>query len=310
MSNIKSVKSIGKYQTYDLEIPHSDHQFYLANGVLTSNSHATAYAIDSYWCAYLLTHHEEEWLCAYLESMSTTPDKRAKAFSEVKALGYQIVDIDINYATGTWTVLPGKKLMPSINSCKGVGDAAVEEIMQFRPYRTLEEMLWNEDGSWRHSKFNKRAFETLIKIGAFQSLDIVGEGKLFKNYHHMHETIFGVHKEEITKKRKGVVATVEEEIEHFELIKKSTKTNSREGVDNFYNLVKQCENVLPWTKVEQAQNAIDVFGVVDILSLVNQNTITALNNKNVKSVESLENVNDCDIVWFVSIPIEGKNNFR
>lgn len=41
MSNIKSVKTIGKARTYDIEVAHTDHQFYLANGVLTSNSYLT-----------------------------------------------------------------------------------------------------------------------------------------------------------------------------------------------------------------------------------------------------------------------------
>ena len=63
-----------------------------------NKSHAVAYALDSYYCAWLMTYFEEEWLCAYLESMEGNPDKRGKAFSEVKALGYEIVPIDINHA--------------------------------------------------------------------------------------------------------------------------------------------------------------------------------------------------------------------
>ena len=38
-NNIKSIKQIGKAQTYDIEVAHPDHQFYLANGILTSNSY-------------------------------------------------------------------------------------------------------------------------------------------------------------------------------------------------------------------------------------------------------------------------------
>ena len=79
-----------------------------------NKSHAVAYAIDSYYCAWLMTYYEEEWLCAYLESMEGNPDKRGKAFSEVQTLGYEIVPIDINYADKNWTILKGKKFMLSL----------------------------------------------------------------------------------------------------------------------------------------------------------------------------------------------------
>ncbi len=48
MPRISSIEFTGKQQTYDLEVAHHDHQYYLSNGILQSNSHAVAYAIDSY----------------------------------------------------------------------------------------------------------------------------------------------------------------------------------------------------------------------------------------------------------------------
>ena len=85
MSNIVSVKKVERAQTYDLEINHPDHQFYLANGILTSNSHAISYAMDSFYCAWLLTHYEAEWLCSYMESMIGNTESRSKAISEIKS---------------------------------------------------------------------------------------------------------------------------------------------------------------------------------------------------------------------------------
>lgn len=185
MPKVKSFKSIGLQQAYDIEVNHPDHQFYLANGLLTSNSHAVSYAIDSYMCAWLLTYYEPEWLCAYMETQENSPDKRSDAIAELKSFGYEIVKVDINYATDEWTIMPDKKFMPSFLTVKGVGKAAIDEIERFRPYKTVTDLLWNEDGTWRHSKFNKRALESLIKICAFESMDIVGKGKTFSSYQHM-----------------------------------------------------------------------------------------------------------------------------
>jgi hypothetical protein len=120
-TNIGSIEYFGDHDTYDLEVEHSDHQFYLPNGILTSNSHAVAYAIDSYMCAWLLTHYESEWLCTYLESMSANSEDRSKAFAEAKNLGYTIKSVDINQSGSEWTALPNKTLVKIFGTIKGVG---------------------------------------------------------------------------------------------------------------------------------------------------------------------------------------------
>src|ERR1700761_2721181 len=66
MTNIKSITPIADGQTYDLEVDHPDHQFYLSNGVLTSNSHAIMYSFISYTTAYLKAHYPLEFLLANL----------------------------------------------------------------------------------------------------------------------------------------------------------------------------------------------------------------------------------------------------
>lgn len=285
MSNIISVEEIGEHQTYDLEVDHPDHQFYLANGVLTSNSHAVSYAIDSYWCAWLMTYYEEEWLCAYLESMSGNGDHRAKAFGEVKALGYSIVPIDINHATTGWTILPGKKFMPSMSSCKGVGEIAVAEIEEMRPFSSLEEILWNPDGTWRPSKFNKRSLESLIKIRAFESLGIVGEGKLFESYKQMHEIL----------------------IENANEIKKSSRRDPMRGKSAFGELLKTTRGMGEWSKTELVEYSQELLGALDVGLLVSDELLTRLESKGIRPVDQWDKK---DIYWAIvsdAIPKKTKN---
>jgi DNA polymerase III alpha subunit len=238
-----------------------------------NKAHAVAYAIDSYWCAWLMTHHEEEWLSAYMESMSTTPDKRAKAFSEVKQLGYTIVPIDINLASTAWTVLPGKRLVPSFLSCKGIGKSAIEEIVENRPFASIEELLWNDDGTWRPSKFNKRSLESLIKIGAFESMDIIGEGKLFNSYHHMHEVI----------------------VENMDLIKKTNKKDPHIGRKTFFELTRAlAPDIHEWSRKELAEHKIDVFGTLDVTSLIDPAVLDRLEKKGVRPIDDWDKK---DIYW-------------
>lgn len=262
-------------ETYDLELEHEDHQFYLSNGILTSNSHAVAYAIDSWWTAYLLTYYEEEWLSAYIESMIVSPLKKAKAIGELKRLGYTISNIDINYADMNWTVLPGKRFMPSMISCKGIGETAVQEILERRPFKSIEDLLFNEDGTWRPNKFNRRSLETLIRIRALDSLGCVGEGKLFSSYRHMYEVL----------------------IENSDKIKKTNKKDPFIGKKNMYELARTLGPIEEWTRKELVENEIDAFGNLDVLALVGPEILEKLEQHGIKSIDDLEE-GDTEICWF------------
>ena len=244
-------------------------------------SHAVSYAIDSYYCAWLLTYFEEEWLCAYLEAMSGNDEKRAKAFSEVKSLGYKIVNIDVNYATKSWTILDGKRFMPSFLSCKGIGEAAVDEVMELRPFKSVEDMLWDADGNWRLSKFNKRAIEALVAIKGFDSLDCVGEGKTFTSYQQMNEVL----------------------INHMPEIKKTSKKNPNVGRDAFKALLAETADIEEWSRMEVVNNSIKFLGSFNASLLVPDALVDKLNEKGVKAIDE---VSGSDIYWFIISDIKPK----
>jgi len=243
------------------------------SGYAFNKSHAVAYAVDSYYCAWLLKYYEEQWLASYLEVMSRNDDDRAKAFSEVRELGYQIVPIDVQYASTEWTVLPGKKLMPSLLACKGVGISAAEELIRMRPFSTLEELLWDENGQWKLSKFNRRALEAMVNVEAFNSLDIIGEEKLFKNYAHMYKVL----------------------IENNNEIKKSTKKEPALGKRRFFELARELRDCNDWTRQEYIDKLIGVFGSVDVDRLVPAEIIKRLANKGVVSIDEYMGNN---VYWF------------
>jgi DNA polymerase III alpha subunit len=239
-------------------------------------SHAVGYAFDSYITAWLMTYHQDQWLTAYLESMSNNPDDRAKAFSEIRSLGYKIVPIDINHAGSGWTILPGKQFMPSFTTVKGIGDAAVIEILEERPYKCIEDVLWDENGFWKHSKFNKRALEALINIGAFQSLDCTGEDKLFSSYAHMYEVI----------------------ITHINDIKKRTSKEPQKGRQEFYRLAHELrDKVEPWSRRDLALKSIAHFGSLDVGALVEPQLLDVFVAKGVPNIDEFE---EPGVHWFVA----------
>lgn len=251
-----------------------------------NKSHAVSYAINSYYCAWMMTYYEEEWLCAYLESMEGNADKRAKAFSEVASLGYKIVPLDINEADKNWTILPGKRFMPSFMSCKGVGEAAVDEIIANRPYKTIKTMLWTKEGKWRHSKFNKKAMESLIKVRAFKSMDLVATDtgisfSEFESYKHMLETL----------------------IPNWGSIRKSLKRNAWEGFSNFKKCLEDSRGLQEFTKKEIIFNENEIFGYVSPETIITESQIQKLYNKDIRPLGEWDNE---WLYWFVPTQVTPK----
>ena len=246
-----------------------------------NKSHAVSYAIGSYYCAWLMTYYEEEWLCAYLEAMSNNPKKRSKALSEIKKLGYMTVPIDINYATKSWTILDGKKFMPSFLSCKGIGDAAIDEILSNRPYNTIQKLLWDGEGKWRHSKFNKRALENLIKLRAFDSMDLVGDGKIFCSYAQMHEIL----------------------IEKNAEIKKWTKRDNQRGQKAFNSMLLEMCDTPEWSKPTFANFSVDIMGSFSPGMFMSEELHDQLAER---GINSIDDVNEKDLYWFIVVDVKSK----
>jgi DNA polymerase III alpha subunit len=277
MTKIKSLTYVGKKQTYDIEVDHPDHQYYLENGLLTSNSHAVSYAINSYVCAYLQTYYEKEWVCAFLDTVQGSPSKRDKAISEIKSIGYSIGRIDINTSNKAWSVDNNKILYPSFLTCKGIGDSAVDEVLIKRPYSSIEDLLWDDKNKWKHTKFNKKSFGNLIKVEAFKSLDIVGPNKMFDNYCHMYKVI----------------------IDHYDELKKKS------GKIIFKELILQYKGGDDWSNIEKAQHQKELMGEIDIDYFVSAEAQRRFTEKGIESIEEAK-INGESVFWFVIADFELK----
>lgn len=236
-----------------------------------NKSHAVSYAINSFYCAWFLTYHEEEWVSAYLEAMSSNPKKLAKALSEVKALGYKVSRIDINTSADRWTCVNGKTLVPSFASVKGIGDSAMKEIMENRPYRSVDDLFWNEDGSWRHSKLNKKAVQVLLQLRAFESLEW---RDWFSSYRQFHDLV----------------------IDNWNDIKKSTKKEPLKGKNRLRELALESEPDREWSIGELAQHSLSLMGTVNVAALLPDEYLDRLDAKGVKSIDDFANE---DLYWFM-----------
>jgi len=239
MAKILAVRSIGFHETYDLEVEHENHQFRLANGILTSNSHAVSYAMVSYWCAWMLTYHPDEWICAWCESMSTNSEDRAVAFRTVRQWGGEIRSIDARYATDKWRIIEPGVYMPALSAASGVGTTALRELIKFRPFNSMRDLLYGNGEVYRLSKLNKKALESLIRIGAFNCF--VGSDKEFSSVNHMLEVV----------------------IKGGDALRKTLKRNPAKGRDTYDEWLVTKRDVAPRTREQRIKDQQEILGMVD-----------------------------------------------
>ena len=127
-----------------------------------NKSHAVGYSILSFQCAWLLNYYPAEWCASFLNK--EPEGRKERAINIVKNLGYEIQEVDINSSGKEWDISSDNKLIQPLTSIKGLGEKAMEQILEHRPFSTVEEFLFDEDISY--SKLNKKALDVLVRSGA------------------------------------------------------------------------------------------------------------------------------------------------
>lgn len=135
-----------------------------------NKSHAACYALIAYWTAYLKAQYPDAFMAALMTSDQDDIDRLAIEIAEAQHMGMKVLPPDVNESFVEFAVVPGKKeIRFGLAAVKGVGVAAVEEILRARDGGKFNSI---EDFAKRVStqKFNKKAWESLIKSGGFDSL--------------------------------------------------------------------------------------------------------------------------------------------
>ena len=135
-----------------------------------NKSHAACYGLIAYWTAYLKAHYPEAFMAALMTSDQGDLDRLAIEMNECKHMGIKVLSPDVNESFVEFAVVPGKKeIRFGMAAIKGVGTAVVEEILRARAdgkFLTVEDFAKRVSTS----RVNKKAWESLIKTGAFDTL--------------------------------------------------------------------------------------------------------------------------------------------
>ena len=131
-----------------------------------NKSHSAAYAVLAYRTAYLKARHSQYFMAALLTSERGNQDKVVKYINECRDMGIAILPPDINSSDVNFT--PTKAgIRFGLAAIKNVGETAITSIVRAKPFKSLFDFCERVD----LRTVNKRVVESLIKAGAFDSVD-------------------------------------------------------------------------------------------------------------------------------------------
>ena len=153
-------------QIYDLIEPFAGYAF--------NKAHAVSYGTIAYQTAYLKANYPAEYMTAVM-MMAGGQQRVAEAYAECVRSGIPVEPPDVNHSTANFLLESGEdgtqRIRFGLASVKNVGEGVAEGIIDARtsgsgPFQTIHEVFERVDSS----HLNKRALESLVKAGAFDTL--------------------------------------------------------------------------------------------------------------------------------------------
>jgi DNA polymerase III subunit alpha len=147
---------------WDVLIPFSDYAF--------NRAHSAGYGVVSFWTAYLKANFPTEYMAALLTSVRDDKDKSALYLSECRRMGIKVLPPDVNESNAEYTPR-GQDIRFGLAAIRNVGEGVVASIKSARTtkgaFTSFGDFLAKVDAQ----VCNKKTIESLIKGGAFDSLN-------------------------------------------------------------------------------------------------------------------------------------------
>ena len=147
---------------WDVLIPFSDYAF--------NRAHSAGYGVVSFWTAYLKANYPTEYMAALLTSVRDDKDKSALYLSECRRMGIKVLPPDVNESNAEYTPR-GQDIRFGLAAIRNVGEGVVASVKAARTakggFTSFGDFLAKVDAQ----VCNKKTIESLIKGGAFDSLE-------------------------------------------------------------------------------------------------------------------------------------------
>ena len=135
-----------------------------------NKSHSAAYALVSYQTAWLKAHYPAAFMAAVMSADMDNTEKVVTYVDDAKDSGLKIVPPDVNRGAYKFTIDGAGTIIYGIGAIKGVGEAAIQSIVDTRNEDGLFKDLFDFCNRIDLKKSNRRTLEALIRAGALDKL--------------------------------------------------------------------------------------------------------------------------------------------
>ncbi len=136
-----------------------------------NKSHSVCYAYVAFHTAYLKTHYPAEFMAATLDNASGDMDQISFFMEECRRMGLNIFGPDVNKSEVKFSVNKEGELRFGLAAIKGVGEAAVEEIIEERKKTGTYKSIFDLTKRVSLRSVTKKTLEGLVFGGAFDCFE-------------------------------------------------------------------------------------------------------------------------------------------
>jgi len=136
-----------------------------------NKSHSAAYALVAFETAYLKANYRTEFMAGLLSTKAQRTDDVVKYIQNCRELGIEVLGPDINQSELDFTITGPQQIRFGFAAIKGLGEAALEAILAARAQEGGFKDFLHALKATDLQKANRRVWESLIKAGAFDSME-------------------------------------------------------------------------------------------------------------------------------------------
>lgn len=144
-----------------------------------NKSHSTCYALIAYQTGYLKAHYPAEYMAAVLSRNISDIKKITIFMDETRRMGMEVLGPDVNESDVKFTVNKSGNIRFGLGAIKGVGEAAVLQLIEEREKLGLYKSIYDLVERVNLNSLNKKNLEAMAVAGAFDCFEGITRAQYF-----------------------------------------------------------------------------------------------------------------------------------
>ena len=144
-----------------------------------NKSHSTCYGLVAYQTGYLKANYAPEYMSAVLSNSLGNIEKITFFMDECKRMGLSLLVPDVNESSRSFAVNKKGQIRFGLGAIKGVGEAAVDSIVEERQARGEYRDIFDFVARINSRQVNRRCLESLALAGAFDCFSDIQRSQFF-----------------------------------------------------------------------------------------------------------------------------------